>query len=156
MTPIILFDWGDTLMRDIPGVAGKMRDWPEVAAMPGAEEALRCLSRSSRLYLATGAAQSSAEDIRAALRRVDLDRYISSCFCRQNTGYQKPDPQFYQAVLAALAARPQDATMVGDSLENDILPCHSLGMPTVLLAAPPPAGLPAGVRVIGSLIELCR
>ncbi len=39
---------------------------------------------------------------------------------------------------------------------GDTLPCHDLGMPTVLLATAPPAGLPAETRVIGSLAELCR
>ena len=156
MTPIMLFDWGDTLMRDIPGATGRMCDWPEVAAMPGAEEALRCLSRGARLYLATGAADSTAEDIRSALRRVDLDRYISGCFCLRNTGFKKPDRRFYLTVLEALAVPAQEVTMVGDSLQNDILPCHDLGMSTVLLATAPPAGLPAGTRVIGSLAELCR
>ncbi len=156
MTPVVLFDWGDTLMRDFPGAAGRMCDWPEVAAMPGAAETLRCLSRVARLYLATGAADSTADEIRSALRRVDLDRYISACFCLRNTGFKKPDRRFYLAVLEALAAPAQEATMVGDSLHHDILPCHALGMPTVLLATAPPAGLPAGSRVIGSLAELCR
>ena len=59
-------------------------------------------------------------------------------------------------MLEALAVPAQEVTMVGDSLQNDILPCHALGMPTVLLATAPPAGLPTGTRVIGSLAELCR
>ena len=157
MTPIILFDWGDTLMRDIPGATGKMCDWPEVEAMPGAAECLDYLSRTARLYVASGALESTAEDIRLALQRVGLDRHITGCFCRQNTGLQKPDPQFYRAVLKTLVAQASEVTMVGDSLKNDILPCHALGMQTVLLAAgPPPIGLPAGIRIIDSLIELCR
>ena len=155
MTRIFLFDWGDTLMRDIPGAIGKMRDWPEVAAMPGAKECLRHLSRTASLYVATGAKESTAEDIRAALRRVGLDRYLSGYFCRQNTGFQKSDPRFYLAILESLGATAHVATMVGDSLENDILPCHALGMHTVLLASAVPAGLPKGIRVIGSLTELC-
>ena len=156
MTPVVLFDWGDTLMRDFPGVPGKMRDWPDVEAMPGAEEALRCLSRTSRLYVASGAKESTAEDILAALARVGLDRYLSGCFCRQNTGFQKPDRRFYLAILQALTVTPDEVTMVGDSLESDILPCHALGLRTVLLASAPPAGLPAGIRVVASLTELCR
>jgi putative hydrolase of the HAD superfamily len=155
MTRIVLFDWGDTLMRDIPGAGGKMRDWPEVAAMPGAKECLRHLSRTASLYVATGAKESTAADIRAALRRVGLDHYLSGCFCRQNTGFQKPDPRFYLAILASLGVTANDATMIGDSLENDILPCHALGMHTALLASAVPAGLPKGVRVIGGLTELC-
>lgn len=156
MTPFILLDWGDTLMRDIPGAIGKMCDWPEVEAMPGAKECLEHLSRTARLYVASGALQSTAEDIRSALRRVGLDRYITGYFCRQNTGFQKPDRQFYRSVLKTLATQAREGTMVGDSLKNDILPCHLLGMATVLLATTPPPGLPTGVLVIGNLTELCR
>jgi putative hydrolase of the HAD superfamily len=155
MTPVVFFDWGDTLMRDIPGAKGKMRDWPEVAAMPGAAEALHCLGRTSDLYVVSGALESTAVDIEAALRRVGLDRFISGYFCRGNTGFQKPDPRFYLAILAALAISAQEATMVGDSLEKDILPCHGLGMYTVLIAEVPPVGLPATTRIVGNLAELC-
>ena len=144
MTRIFLFDWGDTLMRDIPGAIGKMRDWPEVAAMPGAKECLRHLSRTASLYVATGAMESTAEDIRAALRRAALDRYLSGCFCRQNTGFQKSDPRFYLAIMESLGVMAHDVTMVGDSLENDILPCHAVGMHTALLASAVPARIAEG------------
>lgn len=156
MTPVVLFDWGDTLMRDIPGQPGKMCDWPVVQAMPGAAEALGSLCRVARLYVASGAAESTAEDICLALRRVGLDRYLSGYFCRQNTGLQKPDPQFFLAILRNLGARPQDVTMVGDSLEKDILPCHALGMQTVLLTTAVPTGMPLEIRVIGDLRDLCQ
>ena len=33
----VVWDWGDTLMRDIPGQKGPMVDWPHVEAMPGAQ-----------------------------------------------------------------------------------------------------------------------
>ncbi|NLE77029.1 MAG: HAD family hydrolase, partial [Chloroflexi bacterium] len=39
----ILFDWGDTLMQDFPQFPGPMAQWPRVAAMPGALEALAAL-----------------------------------------------------------------------------------------------------------------
>ncbi len=155
MTPLVLFDWGDTLMRDIPDAAGKMCDWPEVAAMPGAGECLQRLSRTARLFVATGARESTAEDIRAALQRVGLDGFLSGYFCHQNIGFLKPDPFFFLAILNSLGVQPQEVTMVGDSLQNDILPCHFLGMQTVLLSAVSPMGLPDGTRLIGKLIELC-
>ena len=39
----VLFDWGNTLMRDLPGQHGPMRDWPHVEALPGALETLTAL-----------------------------------------------------------------------------------------------------------------
>lgn len=154
MPPVVLFDWGETLMRDFPQYSGKMCDWPEVAAVQGAREALAYLSRYSRLYVVSGAVDSSPDDIRRALARVDLDRFISGCFCRRNTGFDKPDRRFYQAVLDIVEVGVEQATMVGDSLDKDILPCHRLGMRTVLLAPVKPPSLPAGVMWIRDLQEL--
>ena len=67
-TPIraVLFDWGNTLMRDLPGQHGPMRDWPHVEALPGALEALEALhAQGLRLALATNAADSGPAAIRA-------------------------------------------------------------------------------------------
>ena len=156
MTRVVLFDWGDTLMVDFPQYAGKMCLWAEVAAMPGAREALGYLGRRSSLHVASGAGDSTADDIRLALARVGLDRFITGIFCRQNTGFAKTDPRFFQAILEILRVTAREVTMVGDSLEKDILPCNRLRMKTVLLseAAPPP--LPSGVGCIRSLHELVR
>jgi putative hydrolase of the HAD superfamily len=155
MTPVVLFDWGDTLMVDFPGYSGKMCDWPAVTEVPGASQALECLSRRSRLYVASGALDSSAGDIRRALARIDVDRYITDVFCQQNIGFKKTDPRFFQAILASLGVRADEVTMIGDSLEKDILPCHRLGMRAILLAEREPPPLPHGVSWIRSLHELC-
>ena len=156
MPPVVLFDWGDTLMRDFHQYSGRMCDWPEVAAVPGAREALAYLSRSSRLYVVSGAADSSPDDIRRALARVHLDRFITGCFCRRNTGFDKPDRRFYQTVLDILGVGAGEVTMVGDNLDKDILPCHQLGMETVLLATADPPCMPLEIRVVRTLGELCR
>lgn len=156
MTPVVLFDWGDTLMVDFPQYEGKMCLWPEVEAMPGAREALEHLGWQSTLHVASGAGDSTADDIRLALGRVGLDRFITGIFCRQNTGFAKPDPRFYQAILEFLGVAAREVTMVGDSLEKDILPCHRLGMKTVLLSGAVPPSLPSGVECIRSLHELGR
>ncbi len=155
MTPVVLFDWGDTLMVDFPRYSGKMCDWPEVAEVPGAMQALECLCLGSRLYVASGASESSASDIRRALARVGLDRYLTGVFCQRNTGFRKTDPRFFQAILASLGVRPEEVTMIGDSLEKDVLPCLRLGMQGILLAAGEPPPLPPGVSFIRSLHELC-
>ena len=46
MIKIYLFDWGDTLMIDSPGIPGKMCDWKVVQAVEGAKEMLSCLSKT--------------------------------------------------------------------------------------------------------------
>jgi hypothetical protein len=67
----ILFDWGDTLMRDDKNLTSAMKDWPVVEAIPGAAEILPGLHSKWLLCIATNADVSDEEDIRATLLRVN-------------------------------------------------------------------------------------
>ncbi len=154
MKNIYLFDWGDTLMVDFPGVAGKMCDWEYVKAVHFADEALRKISADASIYVATAAAESTPEDIEKAFKRVRLNKYINGYFCKQNIGFTKPAPEFYLAIIEKLSVKPNSVTMVGDSLEKDILPCHKLGLNTIWLTSGQSKEVPEGVRVIESLSEL--
>lgn len=154
MKNIYLFDWGDTLMIDFPDMTGKMCDWDHVETMTYAKEALRYISQKARIYIATAAEQSFPEDIEKAFRRTGLHRYIDGYFCKHNTGYIKPAPEFYRAILKQLCAAPDVVTMVGDSLEKDILPAHRLGFKTIWITTPPYPDVPEGVRIISTLREL--
>jgi len=99
---IYLFDWGDTLMVDTPGIAGKMCDWGHVERVKFAEETLKKISLKASVYVATDATESTPEDIEKAFKRVGLDKYIKGYFCKQNTGFTKPEPEFYQAIIDIL------------------------------------------------------
>jgi len=48
-------------------------------------------------------------------------------------GVKKPDLQAFLAVLEKMKADPEETVMVGDSLENDILPALALGIKPILL-----------------------
>jgi FMN phosphatase YigB (HAD superfamily) len=129
----ILFDWGDTLMRDSTGFTSPMKDWPRVEAMPGAGEALAVLQPNWTLALATNADVSGEADIRLALRRVDLDQYLDRIYCFQGLGLRKPSPAFYRHILDDLALAPEQVFMVGDHFEADILGANALGIRAVWL-----------------------
>jgi HAD superfamily hydrolase (TIGR01509 family) len=70
-------------------------------------------------------------------------------------GFMKPHPSIFEAALSAIDRQPQEAVMVGDSLEHDIAGALGIGMRGVLLARKVrPAVVPDGVPVIESLHEL--
>lgn len=52
MSTLVIFDGGDTVMRDMPHYSGPMIEWPCVEAMPGIEAALR--AQHARYQLAVG------------------------------------------------------------------------------------------------------
>ncbi|MEH6650064.1 MAG: HAD family hydrolase [Motiliproteus sp.] len=133
-TTVILFDWGDTLMVDYPDTLGKMCDWPTVTVVEGAEKTLQQLSENARLYVATGAADSSQEDIRSAFRRVGLDRYLTGYFCQNNVGVAKGTAEFLPRILQRLDVQCDQVTMVGDSFSKDIAPALAAGINAVWLS----------------------
>jgi len=129
MTKIYLFDWGDTLMVNPPEMKGKMCLWEHVEAIGGALEMLTMLSQQGcKLYVATGAGDSSMEDIRIAFERVGLDTFISGYFCQANLGIGKGTAAYYQAIIEKLDTKASEVTMVGDLMHRDILPAIEAGL----------------------------
>jgi putative hydrolase of the HAD superfamily len=151
---VYLFDWGDTLMIDFPGVSGKMCDWEVVEAVPGAKEALEALSKHSQVYIATGAADSTELEIKQAFERVGLSSFISGYFCRANLGLSKGTPEFLHAILNKLNIPPKSVAMVGDNFEKDIEPAISVGIEPFWFTDSDTKSVLSNVKVIRQLSEL--
>jgi putative hydrolase of the HAD superfamily len=124
----ILFDWGDTLMRDFKEFSSPMKDWPLVEAIPGAAEILMTLSTNWVLAIATNADASNEQDIRAALKRVDLDRWLDKVYCFKTIGHKKPSLEFYQYIMNDLKLSPRSIFMVGDNYEADVSGANRCGI----------------------------
>ncbi len=131
----IVWDWGDTLMRDIPGQVGPMVEWPRVEAMPGASDALEALARYPIHCVASNATESDGEMIAEALERVGLRQHFSHFFTSSELGVSKPDPGFFEAVAREVGVPPRHLLSVGDNLGKDILPAKAAGMATILVSA---------------------
>jgi HAD superfamily hydrolase (TIGR01549 family) len=48
-------------------------------------------------------------------------------------GFDKPDPRLYQWALDSEGVKPHEAMMIGDRIDNDIVPAKALGMQTMWL-----------------------
>lgn len=157
MAKIYLFDWGGTLMVNPPEMKGKMCNWEHVEAITGAHDTLALLSEQGcQLYVATGAADSSEADIKAAFERVGLDGYILAFFCQSNLGIGKGTAAYYQAVVQALGVEACEVTMVGDMLHRDIIPAVEAGLNAIWYT--PDASLEevGDYQQIRVLSELCQ
>lgn len=127
----ILFDWGDTLMRVFPEFSGPMKDWPRVEAVSGAAEMLATLHPNWILAVATNAADSEEENIRLALHRVGLDRYLDKIYCFKTIGHKKPSPEFFNYLLEDLGLPAGEMVMVGDDYVADVLGANACGLRAV-------------------------
>jgi FMN phosphatase YigB (HAD superfamily) len=90
----------------------------------------------------------------------DLQGLISATVSSSEHGFMKPHASIFVAALQLVDVRPEDAVMVGDSLQQDVLGALRVGMRAILLqrdSAPVPRLEELdvrGVRVIRSLAEL--
>ena len=126
--PTILFDWGDTVMRDDPSMTVPMVEWETVEVIDGIADVLATLHASGRrIVLATSADVSDESQIRGALARGGLDKYFSRIYCFKNTNLPKGEA-FYRHILSDLNIHPLDTLMVGDHFEKDVQTPNSLGM----------------------------
>jgi putative hydrolase of the HAD superfamily len=126
--PTILFDWGDTVMRDHAEMIIPMVEWETIEVVEGIVEVLEYLHSSGRqIVLATGAAVSDEAQIWGALARGGLDGFFSHIYCFKNTNLLKGE-EFYRYILNDLGISASDALMVGDSFEKDIEIPTKLGM----------------------------
>jgi len=124
----ILFDWGDTLMRDFREFSGPMSMWPRVEALPYVSEALAELHPRWILALATNAVDSNEKDIAQALQRADLVRFIDRIYCYRGIGHKKPTPQYFNHVLSDLQLDRDQVVMVGDDFASDIAGANQSGI----------------------------
>lgn len=127
MIRAVVFDWGDTIMRNIPGRSGPMAHWPRVESVTGVEEALRALRPTYQLVLATNAQDSDAELVRAALRRVGLVDFFHFVFTARDLGAAKPDVRFFESISRRLDCRPEEVVMVGDDYVADVVGAKDAG-----------------------------
>jgi len=126
--PIILFDWGDTIMRDDPTSTVPMVEWQTIEVVEGIADVLEYLHSSGRrIVLATSAAISDESQIRGALARAELDGYFSHIYCFKNTQLSKSEA-FYRHILSDLHIPASDVLMVGDGFEKDVQAANAIGI----------------------------
>jgi putative hydrolase of the HAD superfamily len=126
--PTVLFDWGDTVMRDHPEITIPMVEWEAIEVIEGIPEVLDYLHSSGRqIVLATSAAISDEYQIRGALARGGLDTYFSHVYCFKNTSLPKGEG-FYRHILSDLSISASEALMIGDGFEKDVEIPNSLGV----------------------------
>jgi putative hydrolase of the HAD superfamily len=65
------------------------------------------------------------------LQELDIEDCFEIILCPGDYGFYKPDTRAFLRVLEYLEVEPHDALMVGDRIDNDIIPAKMLGMKTL-------------------------
>jgi putative hydrolase of the HAD superfamily len=95
------------------------------------DDALPVLAELRRLGLKLGLVSNTGRDVDKFLahHRIEVDVALSS----RVHGKVKPHPTIFLAVLERLEVEPEEAAMVGDSLEDDLEGARALGMRAFLV-----------------------
>ena len=113
------------LNRDYATFLGE-EAWP----LPGALEFCRRLADAGlTLAIATNGLPTAQ---RGRYHRSGLDQSVPHLFISMELGAQKPDPLFFDRVLAALGVEDRaQAVMIGDGLDTDILGANRAGIDSI-------------------------
>ncbi|MFH0865830.1 MAG: HAD family hydrolase [Bacteroidota bacterium] len=131
MIKALIFDWGNTVMRDYPDKPGAMAHWDHVEYIQNIEEALKILSEKYILCIASNAGFSDSSLMAEALKKIGADKYFHHFFTSKDLGYKKPDKLFFTAITEKIKIEPAHCIMIGDSYEKDICGAKAVGMITI-------------------------
>ena len=94
---------------------------------PGVKQLLHTLSQRYKLGIIANQAQGTKE----RLENWGIRQYFDVIVASAEEGCEKPDPKIYEIALSRAKCAPEEAVMIGDRLDNDIVPAKRLGMKTV-------------------------
>lgn len=101
---------------------------------PEAAEVLAALhARGYRIGVIANQSAGTAERLAAWGLMQHIDLVIASA----EEGVAKPDPSIFRIALERADCAPNEAVMIGDRLDNDVVPAKAVGMCTVWLPQGP-------------------
>ena len=127
----LLIDWGNTVMKVFPGQTGPMAYWSDVAAVEGIRDELELLKNYYQIVLVSNSQDSDRYLVWKALERVQLSQYFYEVFTPHEIKERKPNPNFYLKILKQINIAPENAIIVGDDYEGDIIAAKQVGLWTV-------------------------
>ncbi|MGN1202555.1 MAG: HAD family hydrolase [Eubacterium sp.] len=94
---------------------------------PEAEKCLRKLSKKYKIGIIANQTFGSEE----RLEKIGLLKYINIVVASAEEGVAKPDLRIFEIALSKADCKADESVMVGDRLDNDIVPANKIGMKTV-------------------------
>ena len=96
----------------------------------GAEQLLKKLYGSKRLYLASN---GTASVQRPRIDSSGIEKYFDGIFISEEVGFNKPDERFFEAIFNTIPEFKKEETLIlGDSLTSDIKGGKNAGIKTCL------------------------
>ena len=94
---------------------------------PDAEDVLKELHEKYKIGVIANQNLGTA----ARLERFGILKYIDLVVASAEEGVAKPDRRIFDIALERAGIKPEEAFMIGDRIDNDIIPAKNLGMKTM-------------------------
>lgn len=107
----------------------KPKEWPTYLEKLYPEVPLILEQLVKKYHLGVIANQSLGTEKR--LEQYGIRKYFDVVISSSEVGYAKPDPEIFKIALASSGCLPEQAVMIGDRLDNDIVPAAQLKMHTI-------------------------
>lgn len=91
------------------------------------EECLKILSEQYNI----GVIANQSLGTEKRLKEFGILQYIDLVIASAEEGVAKPDKRIFEIALNRAGCKPQHAVMIGDRIDNDIIPAKELGMKTI-------------------------
>ena len=88
------------------------------------------LKKLSRIYK-IGVVANQALGTSERLENLGVRKYHDLIIASAEEGVSKPDRRIFEIVLERSSCKPENAVMIGDCIDNDIVPAKQLGMKTI-------------------------
>lgn len=67
------------------------------------------------------------------ITKFELQNYFSHIYLSCDVGMLKTNPEFFKNIIKDLEINPEEAVMIGDSIDSDMIPASKVGIRTILL-----------------------
>ncbi len=93
-------------------------------------ESYECLERLSKNYK-IGVIANQVPGTVGRLEKHGVLKFIDIVIASAEEGVEKPDKKIFEIALSRAKCKPENAVMIGDRVDNDIVPAKRMGMKTV-------------------------
>ncbi len=94
------------------------------------DDTIQVLQKLSKSFC-LGIIANQSGDLSVRLREWKIDKYFSAVISSSDYGFSKPDERLFIAALEKSGVSANECAMIGDRLDNDIMPANKLGFTTV-------------------------
>ncbi|MFZ6032657.1 MULTISPECIES: HAD family hydrolase [unclassified Melioribacter] len=124
------FKKNNLLKEDFSQNINKLTDWCYSSVIENVKITKEILNQLSNEYL-LALISNYYGNIEIVLKELSIKKYFAFIVDSAVIGFRKPDPKIFQFALNELGVNPNNAVMIGDSYNNDIVPAKLIGCKTI-------------------------